>query len=153
MILRPVTEKDASVLWTWRNDPTAYAHYFHPTTVTWETHLVWLRERLTDPSVRIWIAEVPPETKVGVVRFEPTGNPDEMRIGVSLDASCRGRGLGTRLIREGTERLFRETDCIRVRAEVFRSNSTSGAAFRSAGYVPADDDPAQPWFALVRTRG
>lgn len=89
-----------------------------------------------------------PALPFGHVRFEVTD--DEAEISVIVERSHRGRGLGTALIRAGTEAYLRRHDAAdRVIAKIKEDNTRSRLAFESAGYTFVDRTTVKGQRAVV----
>lgn len=129
--LRRAVEADARLLWEWANEPSTRAVSFSTAEIPWDVHVDWLRRRLADPGVSLWIAVDRSDQAVGQVRFEPAG--DGRVVSVSTSPACRGRGLGTAIIRAGTRRMASRI-AGPVIAYIRPDNAASLAAFVKAGY-------------------
>jgi RimJ/RimL family protein N-acetyltransferase len=55
-------------------------------------------------------------------------------ISVVVDSEKRGRGYGTELIKNGTDRYIQTTEVPRVDAYIKKDNEASVRAFEKAGY-------------------
>ena len=99
--------------------------------------MIWIRERLADSRVRIYLAEAAGKP-VGVARFEPADNGSSV-ISVALAPSARGQGLGSKLVEESTRMFARETACRSIHAYVKPVNIRSCRIFIQAGYVSDRD--------------
>jgi len=131
--LRPVRRGDALLLWKWSNDPTVQRASFSANALSWEHHVHWLDDRLSDPTTRLFLAMTSDDRSLGQVRFDRDGA--EARISISLDPAARGTGLGPPAIRLGVSAILEAwPDVSRVVALVKVGNAPSMGAFRSAGF-------------------
>ncbi len=148
--LRPASLADAELLLRWRNDPGVREASRTTAAVEPAEHESWLHEVIADPDRVLLIAELEGDP-IGQVRFDRrTG--DEREISVSLAATRRGSGLGTELIRLGTQWLQSEMGPVPVIAEVRDGNDASMRAFRAAGFREAGRSETAG-FARLELRG
>lgn len=131
LFLRTVQEADCERLWNWANDPEVRKRSYNPDPIPWGEHKDWFSEKLSDPSCKIFIAEDGGEP-LGQARFDVEDN--RAVISVVVDADKRGKGYGTALIKQGTERCLQATDVDRVDAYIKRGNYASVRAFEKAGF-------------------
>jgi RimJ/RimL family protein N-acetyltransferase len=136
--LRPASEADAPRLRQWRNDPDTRAASRATAEVGAAEHVAWLASVLVDPDRHLWICELDGEP-VGQVRFDRL-DEERYEISVALAPEARGRGLSSRLISLGVERLRESNPGAEVEAHVREDNSRSLAAFRRAGFRPTGEE-------------
>lgn len=131
--VRMATPADCDAIFTWRNAEKTRQYFFNTEPVSIETHRVWFQNSLTNPNRVLLIGEVGAQP-VGVLRYDIEGN--EALISVYLDPGMSGHGLGSQLIRLGSEWIrdnFQQI--VVINAEILRQNIASLRAFESAGYV------------------
>lgn len=132
--LRPANEQDAERLFAWRNDPTAYQHFFHGVSVTMEEHLQWLSRALKDPQRHVYIIVNEKEEPIGQVRFDMEGSVAE--VSITLGKEARGHGYGKEaIIRSASELFDTEPGIQKIIAQIKAENEGSIAAFERAGYA------------------
>lgn len=132
LVLTQATEGDCGRLWLWRNHPLVRKNFFDENPVPWEAHKRWFYSKIKDEGTKIYIANMGKE-RVGVIRFQT--DKDSISVSVNLNPSFFGRGLGTEIIRLGTERFLSETKTAKsIIAEIKEDNTTSAKAFSKAGY-------------------
>ncbi len=129
--LRAVTFDDAFLLWRWANDAVVRRNSFETAPIPWETHVEWLREKLGSSATRFWILEYC-SIPVATIRYDRAG--DAARIGFSVAAPYRGRGLGTKLLLMSASRARRELGVEILEGSVRPENEASARAFRAAGF-------------------
>lgn len=167
LFLRPATSNDMMLYFHWANDPAVRAHSFTQEPIPLDTHQRWFERALTDPHTVLYVAELlsverlateempsqtlrqsvgqsvgqPMRQPIGQIRFHLADGVAE--IGFSLDEAFRGKGLGTALLRAGTERLVQEhgqhAALHTVRGAVKVTNPASALAFERAGFVRSTD--------------
>lgn len=94
----------------------------------------WLGERLQSERCRIYIAETENGEAVGQVRFD-VGPDGSARVGTSVAAGWRGRGLGVAVIRRSCEAFRLEHHAGIVVANVRPENIASLRTFERAGFL------------------
>jgi UDP-2,4-diacetamido-2,4,6-trideoxy-beta-L-altropyranose hydrolase len=130
--LRAVQAEDCLLIWEWANDPDTRRVSFNLDPIPWETHLSWFKARSSDPMTRFYIALDDEGAPVGQIRFEIKGS--ECVVSVSVARESRGRGYGPKIIRLGVEKVFHDTGIRTIHAYTRPDNTTSGRAFRVAGF-------------------
>jgi len=131
--LRNVEPSDCKRIWLWINDPLVRSVSFGTQSIPLEDHKKWFLSALNDPRLVYYIALDKNARPVGQVRFKITSH--EGIISVLIDPKCRGLSLGSRLIRNATEKLFAETEVDTVKALIKTGNERSHRAFIKAGYM------------------
>ncbi|OGS47954.1 MAG: UDP-2,4-diacetamido-2,4,6-trideoxy-beta-L-altropyranose hydrolase [Euryarchaeota archaeon RBG_16_68_13] len=135
LALRPVTERDARLLWEWANDRSVRSVSFTPDSIPWENHVKWFEAKRKDPNCRFYLAVDPLGVPLGQIRFDAQGEAAE--VSVSLDARFRSRGYGSALILAGSRKVFDESRVKLLHAYVKEGNEASVRAFVRAGYQHA----------------
>jgi L-amino acid N-acyltransferase YncA len=125
--------EDAEFVWHCRNERSAREQSRRVTPIPLEAHLTWFCERLESTETRFLIVEID-STPTGYIRLNRSEHETEMSI--ALEPSVRGKGVGTRAIREAAETESRENSKP-IAAYVKNGNTASLTAFRRAGF---DDD-------------
>lgn len=132
--LRRALANDSRLIWTWANDPVTRAASFSSASIPWETHEQWFAAKLHASNCTFFIAYDPDDQPIGQVRFDDVDQPTAV-ISVAIDPQRRGRGLGSSLIDQATQRLFAEVPKLhRVDAWIKASNTASCRAFEKADY-------------------
>lgn len=130
--LRRATYDDARFVWEVNNHPLVRAKSVSTSTISWADHERWFERKLADPSVLFFIG-IRDGEPVAVVRFEIAHG--EATIGVAVDPSYHGRGVGTALIARATAELVGRGDVVRAVAWIRPDNLASLKAFAHAGYM------------------
>ena len=132
LTLRLATAEDCRFYWEVNNAPSTRALSISPGSIPWEDHTQWFERRLESATTTLYVAEVRNQ-KVGVVRFDLAAG--EATISVAIAEEHRGRGLGRRVIAEGTQVTLSTDDGTHVVALIRPDNIGSVRAFKAAGYV------------------
>lgn len=130
--IRRAVIDDCDSIYDWRNAEETRRYIFDAKSIPLETHRIWFCDILKNPNRILLIGEI--ENKpVGVLRYDFSGN--EALISVYLVPGGQGQGVGSQLIRRGSQWIRRNYPHIRIiNAEIFKENIASLRAFESAGY-------------------
>lgn len=130
--VRVATPADCDAIHTWRNAEETRQYFLNSEPVSIESHRVWFQSSLKNPNRVLLIGEVGTKS-VGVLRYDILDN--EALVSVYLEPSMSGQGLGSQLIRCGTEWIQEHfQQIVVIKAEILRQNVASLRAFESAGY-------------------
>lgn len=130
--LRNVETCDINDLFKWRNHPDIRKNFFNENTILWDTHEKWFRKRIEDTNTTIYIACCN-EQKIGSMRFEDKG--DAIKVSVMPNPGFLGKGVGSKIIKLGTERFVKEKHPDKpICAEIKKDNVVSIKAFQRAGF-------------------
>jgi RimJ/RimL family protein N-acetyltransferase len=146
---------DTDLLLEWANDAEARRFAFTAGPIDHVTHVAWLRAKLADPTVLLFVAADRSGTPLGQVRFEITGS--RAVISVSVAAPRRGEGWGAALVLAGVRALFASSaasDCSVVIAEIKDGNDRSARVFELADFELASEheDGRGRWRSYARLR-
>jgi aminoglycoside 6'-N-acetyltransferase len=144
--LRRATDADADLLVEWHADPEV-SRYWDGETFTRDEML----QRLQRQDVDGFIVEAGGEP-VGYLQSWREG--DAGGIDMFLIPEARGRGLGPDAARALARHLREERAWTRVTVDPYTSNERAIRAWRKAGFVdaeerPADDEHASSWLLMV----
>jgi len=131
--LRPACPNDVGLYFNWANEPEVRRQAIHSEPILWKGHQAWFASKLADPQSRLFVL-LAGALPVGQIRFDRQG--EEAQIDYSLDVLVRQRGWGTQLVAMGIA-LFRQSDPVRIRAEVKAENLSSRAVFARLGFNQA----------------
>jgi methionyl-tRNA formyltransferase len=130
--LRDVEAYDINDLFDWRNHSDVRKNSFNSDLISWDEHEKWFKAKIKDSHTSIYIA-CSGKDKVGSIRFEDKG--DVIKGSIMLNPDFLGKGLGSEVIRLGTERFIKEKNPEKpVYAEIKIDNIASIKAFQKAGY-------------------
>jgi len=139
--LREVRDEDCKRLWEWANDPDVRKRSYDSAPIPWSDHQDWFDHKIASPSCVIYIAELRSKA-VGQIRFDV--DKHVATVSVVVAPGCRGEGIGTKLIREGSERfLYQYSGAKRVDAYIKTENAPSVRAFKKAGYQTQERLPVE----------
>lgn len=132
LILRLAELRDAEIMYLWRNSQDSKINSFNTEEIAWETHQQWLSDSLQKKDRIILIGEVD-AVPVGVLRLDILN--DEAEVGIYLDPSLYGKGLGTLILQSGRQWLQTNRPEIHIMtAKVLHTNVASQKAFVKAGF-------------------
>jgi RimJ/RimL family protein N-acetyltransferase len=129
---RQVREDDCRLIWKWANDPEIRSASFTTDPISWEEHVRWFTERMTDPKHVYFVLLTINDEPVGQVRYAIDGR--EAVVSMSISSKFRGRGYGNQGIRMTGEELFKNNEIDVIRAHIKPGNIKSVKAFTEAGF-------------------
>lgn len=135
---RPATLADAHLYFDWANDPITRKQSFSSDPISLEMHTAWFSRKLADSTALLLVFENEAGEPVGQIRFErkPVADlPDEIIVGISVDARFRGQGLASRIIAEGCEECRTQWGAITIHAYIKPDNQGSIRSFTKAGFA------------------
>jgi glycosyltransferase involved in cell wall biosynthesis len=138
LIIRPATEKDAQVLFEWRNDEETRRQSKTSEIVKWEDHLNWLAALLQNNRRTLAIAEIENES-VGTVRADQRDD-GFTEISFTIAPAWRGKGIGKRMVinfvRDFLERA-------KIVAQVKKGHAPSESLARALGLSAYLEKPSE----------
>lgn len=139
--LRPLELDDASLLFTWRNDPFIVSLGSQNKTVLWEEHKAWITETVLGKLRRAYLILID-DLPAGQIRFDK--EKDESAgciISIYILKEFTGRGAGTTAIELGCEAIKREWHNLNtIHAKVLLNNLNGQKAFLKSGFVIGKDE-------------
>ncbi len=132
--VRPAREADGEKIFSWRNAAENRRFSFSSREIPLAEHRQWFRECLRDDRRVLLIGERDGRP-VGVLRYD-FRSQEEAVVSVYLVPGCHGRGLGSSLIRTGSQWLRRHYPaCEQVVAEILTGNQAGRKVFLEAGFT------------------
>lgn len=134
LTFRKANLSDASVLFEWVNEPSVRGNSFLTQIISWEDHIKWLDQRLSNPDFVILLF-FEKNLPIGQVRFEK--NIDTFVIDYSIAKTQRGKGFGLSMLKLAVQYLRetkRKSIPLRVLGEVKITNMPSAKIFRNLGF-------------------
>ena len=138
LVYRTARIIDAQLYFDWANDPDTRRQSFNSNPISLERHTAWFTRKLADANALLLVFFDEIEHPVGQVRFERTpvaDMPDEIIIGISVDARQRGKGMAAQLIRQGCVACREQWGAVAIHAYIKADNPASVRAFERAGFV------------------
>jgi len=133
--LRRAGGEDARHAWEWRNHPATRRYSLDSSELPWSTHVGWWEAAIASPRRALLVVEAPGSVPVGILRYDLEG--EVATISVYLDPGLGGLGLGSAVLRAGTEWVRQHLPAIRrIHAVILPENLPSIRSFRAAGYQP-----------------
>ena len=126
-------ERDCEFLFQLVNTDDVREASFNQDPIDRHTHTLWFGNKLRDPQCYMYICMTNDNNPVGQIRFDIC-NAKEAYVGISISPSAYGLGLGNKIIRQGTDLIFKQANVATVIALVKTSNIRSKKAFLKAGY-------------------
>ena len=126
--IRKAILEDCEDIFRWKNDIKTRESSFDSTIISYEEHLKWYKQALTNDEIKFFIGEIPGGPNIGVIRFDRI---DSMiyRVNVNVAPTRRCKGFGKLLITEASS-FFKE----KIIAKIKSDNYISVRAFQKSGY-------------------
>ena len=134
LLLRRADLQDSGFVWRWRNDPETRRYSLNSELITWHQHRSWYAEQLQDPDAAIYILENPLAGPIAQARYTRR-DVATAEVHVTVSPEARGKGAGTRILRESVTDAMRSLTVVQVVATITLENERSLRAFKSSGYV------------------
>lgn len=133
MMFRRADDGDCLDLLAWRNDPLSVSASLSGRAVAEADHRAWFARVSAVPTCILLIAEQAGE-KIGMVRFDRSG--DAWEVSINLAPQARGRGFAAQVLAGGIAAAF-PPDRHRplLIARVKRDNPASWRIFGNCGFV------------------
>lgn len=131
--IRPAEWQDCEIIWKWRNNPITRKYSFNTKFILFKEHRAWFKNALKDRRRKILLIEAD-KTPAGVVRFDIDSGNRTAEININIALEHRGKGLGTRAIKESCNYGFSHLNIIKVIARVKKENTSSEKVFSKAGF-------------------
>ena len=129
--IRLVNEEDAQLLFEWANDPTTRLNSFNTSHITWEEHINWLHNKLSDPNSKLYISTLSGvDAPIGFVKFE---KKDAIIIGITIAPDQRGKGYGAEILNITCEEYWKNSD-EEILAYIKLDNIASKRIFEKANF-------------------
>ena len=137
--LREANERDAEVLFRWRNHASTRSMSFSSKEVDWVSHIDWLTGVLSDPSETVLIGQSG-DIPIGVVRL--SAGVDGVVVSITVSPGHRNMGYGRMLLQQGLAAIRASHPQAVFLADVKIENSSSLKIFEACHFVEVsrDDD-------------
>lgn len=132
--LRKANKQDLIKTFEWANDPVIRKYSFKRNPIEFSDHCKWFFSKLDSNQTEYFILEVNNEM-AGSIRFDLDKNISAGKISYLIDPSFAGKGLGTKLLRMGEEKIKESRPEIKkLYGLVFVENSASIRIFEKLNY-------------------
>ncbi|MEW6070889.1 MAG: GNAT family N-acetyltransferase, partial [Candidatus Thermoplasmatota archaeon] len=138
IMLKLAEPKDCRLLWKWRNDPETRKYSFDTRYIPYKEHKAWFEKSLKSKG-RVILIAMRHNLEIGVVRFD-VKEDKSAEISVSVAPEHRGKGFGSKIIKDGCGYAF---DCLNIDcviARIKKINKKSIRAFSKAGFEVKEMD-------------
>lgn len=135
--LRLVNKSDCDFLYKWRNHFSARVSSRFTKRINYEEHKNWFYDSLKNPKREIYVG-LDGELRFGQIRFDK--EDEEAEVSITIAPEMQGKGYGSFLIKEGSEKYMRDNSEIKIiRAEIKPKNISSIKAFEKSGYKKIEE--------------
>ncbi len=121
--LREAQSDDAMQYFEWVNDPDVRAFSLNTSDIVLKDHIKWFNQKIVDGNTIMLVMENDTEP-VGQIRFEVIDG--KAFINYSIDSAYRGQGLGTMIIKKGSEYLATNFPQIQVMVGIVKRKNLAG---------------------------
>ena len=151
--LREATISDREQIWQWSNEPVARSASHTMDPISWEAHVRWFDEQLTNRKKRIYVALDPEDEAIGMIRFAPDNGG--VVVSLNIDQRFRGKSLAHTMIKQAAATFLKIGDCESITAYVKVGNERSLRAFLRSGFeqISVVNHSGQDTHALILRRG
>lgn len=148
--LRRVEDKDELLLLRWANDNSVRKNSFSESIINKKEHNYWFQKSLHNPERFHFIYEDENLVPIGQIRFDLDKNNNHILIDISIESFFRGKGLGTRLLGEGINKMknLLKGNYIFV-AEIKKQNIASKFTFAKAGFIEKSLDKSKNCVKMI----
>jgi RimJ/RimL family protein N-acetyltransferase len=133
LIIRSANSSDIFEYFKWLNDPDVRLQSFNSDLVSWNDHVRWFNQNISNPNYSFYIFEDLNNKKIGQVRIQKIDNHSSI-IGVSLGSEYRGKGLGVILLKKACKEYFKTNPLQVISAFIKQDNIASKLIFERAGF-------------------
>lgn len=137
LTLTKATEEDCRFLYELRNEEDVRKNSFQTETFSYESHVVWYKEKLGDKQTQIYVLKQN-GVNIGQVRVDLHGLNGE--ISYAICPKARGYGYAKWMLGCLEERLREQAFCRKLTAEVKRENIASQKIFEGLSYTSTSTD-------------
>ncbi|MCF7800170.1 GNAT family N-acetyltransferase [Candidatus Babeliales bacterium] len=133
--IRLVKKEDVKNIFDLANDLIVRQNSFHPEFISWQDHVKWFEEKITSKNCIFYIIEDQENNFIGQVRFDKIlRDQDVYLIGISIAEEFRGKGLGSLILKEVSNKLIKDYKARKIIAHIKEDNKVSIRSFLSVGY-------------------
>lgn len=141
LIIELASKKDVVDVFNLSNDSTVRRNSINQTSISWDIHVEWFEQKSTDSKSFFYVIRNQLNDFVGYVRFDKHENQDYAYIiTIHLAEKFRGLGLGPKIVKMTTEKLFKKNCKAKVYADIKANNISSIRCFEKAMYKILERD-------------
>lgn len=130
--LHLATSSDVEKTFEWANNMRVRKYSFKTDPILWDNHREWFNDKVNSSSCAYYILKLK-EHCIGSIRFDLENN--KAKINYLIDPDFTGKGLGTKILESGMEKLKMEKPFINlVYGYVFKDNRASIKIFENLGF-------------------
>ena len=132
---RTATLEDATLVLSWRNEPSTRKFSRHSELILNDEHSRWYTARLTRVRFEPFYLFEDEHNVVGMSRLDIIPDfTDRYQISILVDSKFQGKGVGTKLLNLTCDSFFRLHPNKSILASVHRENIVSQKLFIGAGF-------------------
>ncbi|MEJ7691791.1 GNAT family N-acetyltransferase [Daejeonella sp.] len=136
LTFRKANIKDSELYFKWANDPLVRENSIQQSLITYEDHIIWFGQKLENKSCHFYLFFNAEEVPVGQVRIDQS--PEETIIGLSIDSTFRGKGLGAKMLNLACTNFLNLYPTETITAYIKETNIASYKLFRNVGFVESE---------------
>jgi len=133
--LRLARESDADLIWKWANDPVTRSVSFSTESISWDDHLQWFSDQLSNPNSLILLGLDEQDHPIGLVRFEIINHLCIQSE--NLNPDYRGLGFGWKLLKTACETCFARFDIQEIHGFIKKEHIASIKTAQKTGFHKA----------------
>ena len=134
IVLRAARSTDEKRILIWRNTPQVRAASINTDKISANKHHLWFQQKIRDKGCALLIAESS-HGAVAVLRFDLNPKKSSATVSIFLTPAVMGSGLGSEVLKAGTEWLRKKHRQIaKINAVIRPDNIASIRSFLAAGY-------------------
>jgi len=131
---------DAKDVFSLSNDSEVRKNSFNTNVITWEDHIKWFKNKIVSEGCVFFVIRSDENKFIGQIRFDSiTEEKKTYIVSISVHKDFRGKGLGSKLLKESIDRLFDNFDAKKIYAYIQEINKPSLKTFNKIGYKIVGD--------------
>jgi RimJ/RimL family protein N-acetyltransferase len=124
---------DLDLYFKWTNDSDVRQNSYNQEPIAYSDHVKWFTDKINSNECFFYLFFNDLGMPVGQVRIE--NNQEEITIGISVDRTYRGFGLGETMLTKATSHFLDRFPTAKITAYIKKENITSLVTFRKAGFA------------------
>lgn len=132
--IRKAQIEDCDFLYSIRNDPKVREVSFSSEPISYETHVTWFKNSLSNQARKIFVI-FDQDSNLGVVRFDLNEARTEALVSINVASNAWGKGVGSFALTEGEKNVKAEFPSLKgIVAKVIADNAASVGLFTKNNY-------------------